>query len=163
MEKEKMLALFPHITKIGTLIDVSNNIIYYKIHDFKAAFLIKEGLLYFHMKQLITKTPNACMILDMLNESGSYGQHTLDPDLEGTFIYHYSTVFPGNTFNEKSLFNAESLAKISEEIRRAEICAAGGYKLLSQSYFGKSIHYEFWQYRNWINNPEKFPPQLFAV
>lgn len=57
MEKEKMLALFPHITKTGTLIDVSDNIIYYKIHDFQAVFLIKEGLLYFHMKHQIKKDP----------------------------------------------------------------------------------------------------------
>ncbi|MEY8369064.1 hypothetical protein AALA24_09870 [Anaerovoracaceae bacterium 42-11] len=99
----------------------------------------------------------------MLNQSDSFGRHALEPDLGDIFNYHFSTVFPGNNFDEAALLDAASLSKISAEIRRAEICAAGGYKLLSQSYFGKNIHYEFLQYKNWMNEPDEFPIQLFAM
>lgn len=161
LDKYQANDIFNHINRTGILLETEDGTLNYVLNRFVCSIAFNRGMFYISIYHDLDK--NAICdneILNMLNQSVPYGNHTLEDGVR----YHFRGFLPFKTDHwYPARMGKQTIKYLMEAKELAEVAAAGGYRLLTQSYLNKNIHYEFQKYREWLSKPASFPRHYFDV
>lgn len=161
MDKTQASDIFRHINRTGVLLDADDTKLTYILNRFICSISFSRGMFYISIYHDVEQGVSYDRdILNMLNQSVPYGNHTM----EAGGRYHFRAFLPFRTTHwSLPKMGKQTISYLTQAKELAEVAAAGGYRILTQSCINKNIHHEFLQYRDWLREPESFPRHYFDI